>query len=123
MAKIQEIYKGEYFFEPDPLLDWRAYGKILSSLNLYQKGGSGLTIYSIFKGMVNFFDYRLKMVRYALEFEVSKASREFKTTRKTVYKYLKRYKQEGLERLKNKPKNLKEYLTKCQRKRKNIYFL
>ena len=123
MAKIQEIYKGEYFFEPDPLLDWRAYGKILSSLNLYQKGGSGLTIYSIFKGMVNFFDYRLKMVRYALEFEISKASREFKTTRKTVYKYLKRYKQEGLERLKNKPKNLKEYLTKCQRKRKNIYFL
>jgi len=73
--------------------------------------------------MVNFFDYRLKMVRYALEFEISKASREFKTTRKTVYKYLKRYKQEGLERLKNKPKNLKEYLTKCQRKRKNIYFL
>ena len=107
MAKIQEIYKGEYFFEPDPLLDWRAYGKILSSLNLYQKGGSGLTIYSIFKGMVNFFDYRLKMVRYALEFEVSKASREFKTTRKTVYKYLKRYKQEGLERLKNKPKKPK----------------
>jgi transposase len=54
--------------------------------------------------MVNFFDYRLKMVRYALEFGVSKASCEFKTTRKTVYKYLRRYKEEGLEGLKNKPK-------------------
>ena len=63
--------------------------------------------YSIFKGMVNFFDYRLKMVRYALEFGASKASREFKTTRKTVYKYLKRYKEEGLEGLKNKPKTPK----------------
>jgi len=39
--------------------------------------------------MVNFFDYRLKMIRYALEFGVSKTSRKFKTTRKTVYKYLK----------------------------------
>ncbi len=48
-----------------------------------------MTYYSIFKGMVNFFDYRLKMIRYALEFGVSKTSRKFKTTRKTVYKYLK----------------------------------
>ena len=63
-----------------------------------------MTYYSIYEGMVNFFDYRLKMVRYALEFGVSKASREFKTTRKTVYKYIKRYKQQGLEGLKNKPK-------------------
>ena len=44
------------------------------------------------------------MVRYALEFGVSKASREFKTTRKTVYK-LKRYSKEGLGRIKKyKPK-------------------
>jgi len=47
------------------------------------------------------------MVRYALEFGVSKASREFKTTRKTVYKYLRRYRKEGLEGLKNKPKTPK----------------
>ena len=63
-----------------------------------------MTYYSIYEGMINFFDYRFKMVRYALEFGVSKASREFKTTRKTVYKYLKRYKEEGLEGLKNKPR-------------------
>jgi transposase len=54
--------------------------------------------------MVNFFDLRLKMVRFAQEYGISKAAKEFKTTRKTVYKYLKRYKKEGLEGLKNKPK-------------------
>jgi transposase len=63
-----------------------------------------MTYYTIYEGIMNFFDYRLKMVKYALEFGVSKASCEFKTTRKTVYKYLKRYKEEGLEGLKNKPK-------------------
>jgi len=63
-----------------------------------------MTYYSIYSGIMNFFDYRLKMVQFALEFGVTKASKEFKTTRKTVYKYLKRYSKEGLEGLKNKPK-------------------
>jgi len=39
--QFKEFIRNNTFFEPDPLLDWRAYGRILSSLNLYQKGGSG----------------------------------------------------------------------------------
>jgi transposase len=39
------------------------------------------------------------MVKYAIKFGVAKAAREFKTTRKTVYKWLTRYKQYGLEGL------------------------
>ena len=42
--RFKEFIKENTFFEPDPLLDWRAYGKILSSLNLYQKGGSGYVL-------------------------------------------------------------------------------
>jgi transposase len=39
------------------------------------------------------------MVEYAIKFGVAPAAREFKTTRKTVYKWLRRYKQYGLEGL------------------------
>jgi len=45
----KEFIKNNTFLEPDPLLDWRVYGKMLSPLppkvepleNIIQKGGSG----------------------------------------------------------------------------------
>jgi len=42
------------------------------------------------------------MVQYALQNDISKAAREYKTTRKTVRKWMKRYQEEGLEGLKDK---------------------
>jgi len=48
--QFKEFIRNNTFFEPDPLLDWRAYGRILSSLNLYQKGGSSLAIIAYLKG-------------------------------------------------------------------------
>ena len=47
--RVKEFIKNNTFLEPDPLLDWRVYGKMLSPLppkvepleNIIQKGGSG----------------------------------------------------------------------------------
>lgn len=48
------------------------------------------------------FNYRLKMVEYALEHGVSQATGEYKTTRKTIRKWFGRFKQEGLRGLEDK---------------------
>lgn len=65
--------------------------------------------YQIIKDMSNKFNYRLRMVECALKNGVSKASREYGTTRKTVGKWVKRYRAYGLEGLKDEkktPKNI-----------------
>jgi len=46
------------------------------------------------------------MARYALEYRGNQDSKEFKTTRRQFIKYLKRHKEEILEGLKDKPKNI-----------------
>ena len=57
--------------------------------------------------MSNKFDYRLKMVEYAKLYSISSAAKEFRTTRKTVRKWLYRYEELGLEGLKDKPRSPK----------------
>jgi len=57
--------------------------------------------YWIIQRMSNKFDYRLKMVEHAQMHDVSKAARAFDATRKTVRKWLGRYKQSGLDGLKD----------------------
>ena len=57
--------------------------------------------YWMIRNLSNVFDYRLKMVEYAREHGKSAAAREFKTTRKTVRKWEHRYKQNGLEGLRD----------------------
>jgi transposase len=47
------------------------------------------------------------MVECALEHGKSQAAREYRTTRKTVRKWVKRFKQEGLDGLKDKKKAAK----------------
>jgi len=60
--------------------------------------------YLIIKDMSNKFNYRLRMVEYALKYGKSQAARECKTTRKTVRKWVERFRQEGLEGLRDKKK-------------------
>lgn len=64
--------------------------------------------YLIIKDMSTKFSYRLSLVKYALEHGVSQAAREYKTTRKTVRKWMKRYEEEGLDGLKNRRKAPKD---------------
>lgn len=54
------------------------------------------------KSMNNIFDLRLRMIMYTKECGVSKASREFKTTRDTVRKWRDRFREFGLQGLKDK---------------------
>jgi transposase len=59
--------------------------------------------------MSNPFDYRLKLVEWALQHGISSATREFKTTRVTTRKWVKRVRQNGIEGLKElsrKPKHI-----------------
>lgn len=52
--------------------------------------------YWMINNLSNAFDYRLKMVEYALQAGITAAAREFETTRKTVRKWVGRFKQNGL---------------------------
>ena len=63
--------------------------------------------YWIIRRMSNKFDYRLKMVEYAKMHSISEAAREFRTTRKTVSKWLYRYEEHGLEGLRDRPRSPK----------------
>ncbi len=60
--------------------------------------------YLIIREMSNPFSYRLRMVEYALTHSISAASKEYKTTRKTVRKWAGRYRKYGLDGLKDKSK-------------------
>jgi len=50
-----------------------------------------------YKVMNNKFDFRLKMVRSAQEYGVSETAWLFEVSRPTVYKWVQRYRIEGLE--------------------------
>ena len=65
--------------------------------------------YWMINNLSNVFDYRLKMVEWAIVNGNSSSSIKFETTRKTVRKWVGRYKQNGLEGLKElsrAPKNI-----------------
>ena len=65
--------------------------------------------YWLMREMSNPFDYRLKMVEWALKYGISSATREVKTTRVTVRKWVNRVRQNGIEGLKEfsrRPKNI-----------------
>ena len=65
--------------------------------------------YWLIRRMSNTFDVRFRMTQWASVQGVSSAAREFKSTRKTVRKWLGRYKQNGLDGLKElsrAPKNI-----------------
>lgn len=55
-----------------------------------------MTYYQVMKKMSNVFDLRLQMVRMAEEEGVSAAARYYRTTRKTVQKWVRRYREGGL---------------------------
>ena len=63
--------------------------------------------YQIIKGVSSKFNHRFKMIECALQHGISPAAGEYETTRKTVRKWVLRFKQEGLEGLKDKKKTPK----------------
>ena len=56
--------------------------------------------YWMINNLSNVFDYRLKMVEWAMLNGISSGSVKFETTRKTVRKWVGRFKQNGIEGLK-----------------------
>jgi len=58
--------------------------------------------YQVMKKMSNRFDLRLRMVRMAEEEGISATARYYRTTRKTVYKWVRRYQQGGLGALQDR---------------------
>ncbi|GAI49228.1 unnamed protein product, partial [marine sediment metagenome] len=52
-----------------------------------------------YKVMTNIFDFRLEMVRSAQKYGMSETARLFEVSRPTVYKWVQRYRIEGLEGL------------------------
>lgn len=55
--------------------------------------------YQIIQDMKTKFNFRYHVVEYAKTHSVTEAAREFQTTRKTVRKWMKRFKQQGLRGL------------------------
>lgn len=60
--------------------------------------------YQIIKPMKNKFNFRYHLVQYAKTHSVSKAAREFSTTRSTVRKWLNRFEKRNLKTLEDKSK-------------------
>lgn len=58
--------------------------------------------YDIVKDHANPFNLRVKMVQYALKEGIKKTAKEFGITRKTVKKWVYRYKEKGTAGLVNK---------------------
>ena len=65
----------------------------------------------------NLFSLRLAMVELAEEKNISESARTFKTTRKTVRKWLNRYKHDGLKGLHDKPRIPKKIPHKIKKKK------
>ncbi|MEA3266685.1 MAG: helix-turn-helix domain-containing protein [Candidatus Fermentibacteria bacterium] len=55
----------------------------------------------VMRGLENIFNIRLAMVHLAKERGISEAARQYNTTRNTVRKWVKRYKEKGLKGLEN----------------------
>ena len=83
--------------------------------------------YTMIRSKNHKFDIRIHMVRHAIEYNINSAAKAFKTTRKTVKKWLRRFKEKGTKGLQEKsrapkriphktsPEQVKEVL--AQRKR------
>ena len=63
--------------------------------------GDPLKYYNLMKDMAIKFNLRLEMVLSAREYGLSEAARRYQTTRKTVRKWLRRYRVQGLDGLKD----------------------
>jgi hypothetical protein len=65
------------------------------------KGDTMITVsyYELYRNSKNMYDYRRRMVRYAIKYGNKPAAREFSTTPKTVRKWVKRYSKENNYRL------------------------
>ena len=61
-----------------------------------------MTYYQVTKKMSNAFDLRLRMVRMAEDEGISATARYYRTTRKTVQKWVRRYREGGLQALQNR---------------------
>jgi len=61
-----------------------------------------INYYEALKQMKNVYDIRKKIIEYAKIFGISAAANKYSTTRKTVRKWLNRYKEEGLKGLSDK---------------------
>ena len=60
--------------------------------------------------------YRMQMVQYAMKHSISEAAKVYNTTRKTVRKWVKRYKEGGKDSLKNKSRIGQYYPNKMPKK-------
>jgi len=63
-----------------------------------------ITYYQLTKDMKTKFNFRFHVVEYAKTHSVSEAAREFSTTRKTVQKWIRRFKMRDLKALEDKSK-------------------
>jgi len=63
---------------------------------------NSITYSEVIKDADNPFNLRLKIVRYALEYGIKSAAREFSCSRNTVRKWLRRYQKDGLDGIRNK---------------------
>jgi transposase-like protein len=79
-----------------------------------------MTYYQVIKNMSNAFDLRLRMVKMAGEEGISATARYYRTTRKTVRKWVRRYRQGGLKALEDRkraPKRIPHKMPKELEKR------
>ena len=60
--------------------------------------------YQLIKEMSSKFNFRLRMIECALQYGISQAAKEYTTTRKTVRKWVSRFKEEGLAGLEDRKK-------------------
>lgn len=61
-----------------------------------------MVYYEVMRGLENIFTIRLQMVKLAQDKGISESARLYNTTRKTVQKWVNRYREEGLEGLRNR---------------------
>ena len=80
-----------------------------------------VTYYDCYKNMKNPTNLRYHMVTYAIKTSISEAARRFATTRKTVRKWLNRYKKEGYKGLMDLSKApIKPYRKTSEKKVKKV---
>ena len=60
--------------------------------------------YDIIRDYPNPYSYRIKMVQFCLQYGISATAREFSTTRDTARKWLRSYRDQGLNGLNNRPR-------------------
>jgi len=76
------------------------------------RGSASMTYYGAL--VSNRFDTRLRMVHVAEDRGISEAAREYETTPKTVRKWVKRYREQGLDGLADRSRAPKSVLTRSR---------